>query len=309
MITVLSGGTGTPKLIQGLIKVVQEETLTIIVNTGDDINLFGLHISPDIDTILYMLSGILDEEKWWGIKNDTFNCLELLAKYGHDTWFLLGDRDFATHIYRTLLLKKYSLSETISIMSTKLGIKAKILPVTNDTVMTKIRSSKNKILAFQEFWVREKGMPEVHDVFFDGVEIATPAPGVVDSLIECEGIIIGPSNPITSIEPILGIKGIKQVILDRKKPVIAVSPIIGEAPVSGPAGKLMKGLGIEVSSFGVAQIYSELIDVLIIDKKDRELKNEIESLGLEVHVTNILMKKMEDKIQLSKEIIGLIKAF
>ncbi|NHV97047.1 MAG: 2-phospho-L-lactate transferase [Thaumarchaeota archaeon] len=305
MITALAGGVGAAKLLRGLSKVVSED-LTIIVNTGDDITLHGLHISPDIDIITYTLAGIVDPEKGWGIKGDTFNCLDVLKKLGCEGWFNLGDRDLATHIHRTHLLKQgLKLSEVTSKIASSLGVTAQIIPMTDDRFQTKIKTDIGTI-HFQEYLVKRGCSDKVLGVVFEGAEEAKPAPKVLESILEARAVIICPSNPIVSIGTILSVKGVREALQRTEATILGVSPIIGGAPVKGPADKIMSALGVEVSAYGVAQLYKDFIDILLIDLVDSALKEKIESLGIKAVTYNILMKTYDDEITLAKHILSLI---
>ena len=304
MITTLAGGVGAARFLQGLVRVVPPEEIVTIVNTADDIEFYGLHISPDVDIVTYTLAGIVDQEKGWGIHEDTFNCLEMLRQYGYDTWFMLGDKDLATHIHRTILLKKgLKLSEVTENIRKALGVKVKIIPMTNDKVQTKIVTNVGE-MHFQEYLVKRKAQDPVLDVKFEGIEKAEPAPGIIKSILNADGIIICPSNPIVSIGPILSVKGVKEAIKKTEAKIVAISPIVGGAPIKGPADKLMRGLGIEVSAVGVAKVYKDIIDVLIIDNVDKDLKSRIEELGIKVYITNTIMRTLENKIKLAKEALN-----
>jgi LPPG:FO 2-phospho-L-lactate transferase len=262
----LSGGTGTPKLIQGLRKLIPDEEITIIVNTAEDIMVSCNLVSPDVDTILYLFSGTLDTSKWWGIRNDTFHTNNALKKMGVIEKLIMGDADRASCIFREELMRKgASLTEATLLLSGALGIKAKILPMCNEKVDTMIQTPDG-VMHFQDFWVGARGTPDVQDIDITGIHEAQPTKEVMDALKHEENVIIGPSNPITSIGPILALKGIKEILKTRK--VIAVSPIIGDSPVSGPAGKLMSARGYPVSSKGVARFYGDILDVMVIDDKD-----------------------------------------
>lgn len=303
MITALAGGVGAARFLTGLVKLVNEEELTVIVNTGDDIELYGLHISPDVDIITYTLAGIVDEEKGWGVRGDTFHCLETLGKYGYETWFNLGDRDLATHIHRTYLIKRgLELSEATAEICRALGLKVRILPMTDDKFETRIVAERGS-MHFQEYLVKRGAKDEVLGVEFVGTEKAKPAPGVIDSILNAEGVIICPSNPIVSIGTILSVKGIRESLRQTKAPKIAITPIIAGAPVKGPADKLMRGLGLEVSAFSVANLYKDFLDTFILDTADFEEKARIENLGIKVTVTNTIMKELKDKIQLAKVVL------
>lgn len=300
MITALEGGVGAARFLQGLVNVVPEKDITVIVNTGDDIDLYGLHISPDLDIIMYTLAGIADEEKGWGIRGDTFRCLDMLRRYGHETWFNVGDRDFATHIYRTHLLKKgFSLSGATKRLCQKLGLNMRILPMTDDKFETKVVTVAGT-MHFQEYFVKRKTQDEVIDVAFEGAEKAQPAPGVVDSILNADAIIICPSNPIVSIGTILSVKGIKSALEETEAKVAAITPIVGDSPIKGPADKLMRGLGLEVSAYAVADLYRAFLDTFVIDQVDQAEKERIKGLGLHVVITNTIMRDLKDKVQLAR---------
>ncbi|MFH0896618.1 MAG: 2-phospho-L-lactate transferase [Candidatus Bathyarchaeota archaeon] len=303
MITVLAGGVGAARFLQGLMKIVPEEEVTIIGNTGDDIDLYGLHISPDLDIVMYTLAGIVNEGTGYGIRGDTFHCLEALNKYGCETWFKLGDRDFATHIHRTYLLKKaLKLSEATDMLCRALGLKVKMVPMTDDRLETRIVTESGSI-HFQEYLVKRGARDNVLGVEFKGVEDARPAPGVVDSIMDAEEVIICPSNPVVSIGTILAVKGIREALKRSRAKKVAISPLIAGAPVKGPADKLMRGLGLEASAFSVANLYKDFLDTFILDKTDSEVRAKIERLQIRVLVTNTIMKSLEDKVQLAKVVL------
>jgi len=303
MITALAGGVGAARFLTGLVKLVNEKNLSIIVNTGDDIELFGLHISPDIDIVAYTLAGIIDEEKGWGIRGDTFQCLEALRKFSQEVWFALGDRDLATHIFRTNLLKKgLTLSEVTAEVTRALGLKVAILPMTDDKFETHIVTRDGSI-HFQEYLVKRGAKDEVFGVEFLGADNAKPAAGVIDSVANAELVIVCPSNPIVSIGTILTVKGVRDALRQTKAKKIAISPIIAGAPIKGPADKLLRGLGLEVSAYSVAKLYADFLDTFILDTADSAEKDKIEKLGIEVKVTNTIMRTLEDKIQLAKTVL------
>ena len=298
MITVLSGGTGTPKLLTGMVRVTED--FTVIVNTAEDVWVSGNKICPDIDSVIYALAGVIDEGKWWGIRNDTFETHNQLKRLGMDEVMMIGDKDRATHIFRSNLLRQgKSLKEATEILRKAFGVKQEILPMCEEEVSTCILTDKGE-MHFQEFWVKHSGLPEVRDVYVKNIEKAKPAEGVLDAIETCEAVLIGPSNPVTSIMPILLVRGVKDAV--KKKKVIAVSPIIGKEPVSGPAGKFLRAKGFEASPQGVAQFYGDILDVLIVDERDRD----IEIDDVEVISTNILMKNGEDALRLARFILELI---
>lgn len=307
MITVLAGGVGAARFLQGLIRIIPEEKLTVIVNTGDDTELYGLHISPDIDIILYTLAGEVNEKTGWGIRDDTFHCLEMLQRYSYETWFRLGDRDLATHIHRTYLLRKgLSLSEATNKLRLSLGLKLRILPMTNDKFETKVATDAG-LMHFQEYLVKRQARDNVTDILFENVENAQPAPDVIPAISNAQAVIVCPSNPVVSIGTILSVKGVRDALRRTRAKVVAISPIVGGAPIKGPADKLMRGLGLEVSAHAVASLYKDFLDVFVIDDVDYIQRDRIESLGLEVIVTNTVMRSLRDKVRLARVILSLIE--
>ncbi len=305
MITVLAGGTGAAKFIRGLIEIASPEEITIIGNTGDDVTVWDLHVSPDLDTGMYLLAGLLDEERGWGIKDDTFICLQAMRQYGAMSWFQLGDRDLATHLERTQRLKQgWTLSEVTAHLCRSLNVRARIVPMSNERVETRIQTPE-RMLSFQEFFVRDRWSSEVTGVEFRGSESAQPAPGVLEAVRRSEMVFVAPSNPITSIGPILSVSGIRQALRETSAPVIAVSPIVGNQAVSGPAGKLMTAGGYEISAVGVAQAYRDFLDVLMIDEQDAAVKTKIEGLGIQTATAQIIMHDLKDKQRLARQALSL----
>ncbi len=301
-ITALAGGVGAARFLTGLTRIIKEEDLSVIVNTGDDIELFGLHISPDVDIVTYTLAGIVDEEKGWGIKADTFQCLSMLKKLGADTWFNLGDHDLATHIYRTNRLKQgATLSQVTSEVARSLGLKAKILPMSNSRFETRITTSEGS-MHFEEYFVKRQFRDEVLGVDFVGAASAKPATGVLEAILDAEMVVVCPSNPIVSIGTILSVDGIRNALKQTKARVVAVSPIVAGLPLKGPADKLLRSMGAEVSAYGVAKLYSDFLDAIVIDVKDAAEKERIEKLGLTVTLTNTIMKTLDDKTSLAKAV-------
>lgn len=269
---VLSGGTGTPKLIRGIRRLIPDEEITVIVNTAEDIFISGNLVSPDLDTVLYLFSGQLDDAKWWGVRNDTFHTHRALKKIGINEKLMIGDSDRAAHIFRSELMRKgASLTEAIQKLSSMLGIKARILPMCDEKVDTIIKTPEG-LMHFQDFWVGKRGEPEVLGVKLAGIEKAEPTKEVRAAFGSEDEVIIGPSNPITSIGPILALKGMRKIL--QKKKVIAISPIIGNSPVSGPAGIFMKACGFPVSSRGVAECYGDILDIMVIDDRDTVDEND-----------------------------------
>jgi LPPG:FO 2-phospho-L-lactate transferase len=303
MLTALAGGVGAAKLLTGIAKVIDPKELTVIGNTGDDIELHGLHISPDLDIAAYTLAGIVNENKGWGIREDTFECLDALKVFSGREWFNLGDRDLATHIFRTHLLQQgYSLTEVTKKVCAALGVQTKILPMTDDRFETRI-VTKAGTVHFEEYLVKQGAKEEVQGVEFFGVENAKPALGVVEAIEEAQRVVICPSNPVVSIGPILSVKGIREALKRTAAVVVGVSPIIGGKPVKGPADKLLRGLGVEVSAFAVAELYADFLDVFVIDWVDAAERERIEALGLKAVVTDTLMRNVEEKVRLAKTVL------
>lgn len=303
MITALAGGIGAAKLLTGLVKVAKPEDLSIIVNTGDDIEIYGLHVSPDLDIVTYTLAGVVDETKGWGINGDTFQFLEALKKLGVDTWFSLGDRDLATHIYRTELLRHGKLlSEITATLAQIFGVGAKILPMTDDPFETRIITEKGTI-HFEDYLVKRQAQDRVLGVEYAGADSAKAAPGVIEALENSKIVMVCPSNPIVSIGTILSVKEVRGALRRSSARKVAVSPIVAGAAIKGPAAQLLKGLGLEVSAYAVARLYSDFLDAYVIDSADVAEKERIERLGIEVKVTNSIMRTLEDKVNLAKVVL------
>jgi len=307
MLTILTGGTGGAKLIEGLAVEIGPAQLTIICNTADDCVFHGLHVSPDLDTITYTLAGIADSAKGWGIKDESFTVLEQLGRLGEPTWFKLGDKDLATHIVRSRLLHEgLQLGRATAEVCRLLGVAAKILPMSDDRVETRVRTPDGEI-SFQEYFVKERWSKAVASVRFEGAERSRPAPGVLEAIRQASAVVICPSNPVTSIGPILAVPGIKAALTQTKAPVVAVSPIIGEVAISGPAHKLMAAAGLEASAFGVAQAYAEFLDVFVAATEDERVKNRIESLGITTFSTDIVMGGLEGKRRVARAVMALVE--
>jgi len=296
LITILAGGSGSVKLVRGLAS--HRSDINVVTNVGDNYWLYGMYICPDIDTITYGLSDLLDQDKGWGIKKDTFGFLRQMEIFGEETWFRIGDRDTATHLTRTNMLKNgKSLSDITKWMSEKFSIEIKIIPITDNSVETRIVTDKGD-MHLQEFWVKHRGMDEVKGIEYQGADKARPNPDAVNAIHDSSLIVIAPGNPLTSIGPMLAIKGIRKELSKKKNKVVAVSPIIGNAAISGPTGKYMEAAGIEVSAVGIAKMYADVCSNLIIDTKDRKQIKQIESLNINVHDTKIKMtnKQAEDAL-------------
>lgn len=297
MITVLSGGTGTPKLLQGIKEIVDASDLNIIVNTLENDYFAGVYVSADIDTVLYTMTDMINEEFWYGVKNDTFTTHERLEELSCPELLRIGDIDRATKIQKTLLMQNHSLQESVDIQARHMGINSKIIPMSNENSEIKIITDIGE-LEFHDFLIKHQSEPEVLDIRFSEV---APAEGIIDVIKNSEAVIIGPSNPITSILPILSLKGVKDAL--KEVPVIAVSPIIGNDSVSGPAAKFMNAMGIEVSSLGVANLYKDFLDAIVIDSQDENLKSALGEIINKVIITNTIMNTLDTKKELAQKIL------
>jgi LPPG:FO 2-phospho-L-lactate transferase len=300
MIVVLAGGVGAARFLQGVVQLVPQEELTVIANTGDDCEFYGLHVSPDVDIVMYTLAGLVNETQGWGIRDDTYYTMQQLTSYGHEDWFQLGDRDLATHIHRTQLLRQgKTLSEVIDDLRIRLGLKLRILPMSDQPVQTYVRTPAG-LLHFEEYFVKRRCSDPVQDVEFVGADAAKPAPGVLDAIKEAEAILIAPSNPVVSIGSILSVPGIHDTLHEASGMVVAISPLVGGMPIKGPADKLMRGLHMEVSAVGVARYYRDFLDVMIIDQQDAHLLDAIEDLGIPALATNTIMRDAASKAALAR---------
>lgn len=302
MICVLSGGTGTPKLIQGLKEVLDSEDLSIIVNTVENNYFSGVYVSGDIDVVMYTLADMINEEFWYGIKGDTFITNNFLEEIGCPEPLRIGDRDRATKIEKTIRLSEgYTLSEIVEIQKNNLNIKSKIIPMSDVDSDIKIVTDIGE-LDFHDFLIDKQCEPEVLDVVYSNVP---PSNQLIQTIEESDMVILGPSNPITSIMPILSIEGVKEAL--KNKFVVAVSPIVGTEPVSGPAGKFMNALGYEISPIGIGEMYKDFVDYLVIDNQDKDLVDNLKNIVPKVGVTNIMMKSLDIKIDLANFILDLKK--
>jgi LPPG:FO 2-phospho-L-lactate transferase len=307
MILALTGGTGGAKLIEGLAAELDADELTIVCNTADDTLVHGLYVSPDLDTITYTLAGLIDLDQGWGVRNDTFAVLQQLGHLGVETWFKLGDRDLALHIRRTQLINEgLKLSEVTDQLCRALGIKPKILPMSDEKVQTRVNTPQGEI-SFQEFFVKEHWTREVTGIHFAGVEQSQPAPGVLEAMRRAEGVIVCPSNPITSIGPILAVPGIRSALAALEVPVVGVSPLIGATAISGPAHKLMLACGYDPSSLGVARHYGDILDRLFIAAEDQNLASSIQDLSIGPVCTDIRMMTANDKRRLAAEVLAALE--
>ncbi|MCS7112491.1 MAG: 2-phospho-L-lactate transferase [Nitrososphaerota archaeon] len=307
MIAVLAGGVGAARFLQGLVRVVDPKDIKVIVNTADDIDIYGVHVSPDVDIVTYTLAGVVDEDRGWGIKGDTFNFVESLARFGLENWFKLGDMDLATCFYRTMLMKKgFSLTEATHRICRALNVEVEILPMTDHSVQTYVETDIG-VIHIQEYMVKYRCEPSILGVEFKGIGEAEATAEVLEALEGCSGVIVCPSNPVISIGPILSVKGIRDKLRGASYPKVAVTPIIAGAPVKGPADKFMRFLGVEVSPYGVAWLYRDFLDGLVVDIRDSIQTVRIEKLGIKTLATDTLMRSIEDKVRLAKAALNLME--
>ena len=304
-VVALAGGVGGAKLSHGLAASLPDEALTVIVNTADDFDHLGLRMCTDLDTVLYTMANRENPATGWGIAGDTRVTLDALAAYGEDPWFMVGDQDFATHVYRTSRMRAgTSLADVTTALAIASGVTSTILPMTNDTVATWLETLNGR-LAFQDYFVARRQVDDVLAVIFEGASTARPAPGVVESIREATLLVIAPSNPIVSVEPILSVPDIREAVSDTGALKVAVSPIIGGKALKGPADRMLLSLGHEVSALGVARIYQGLVDWFVIDSVDQTLAQDIRALGMEVLVTDTIMTDPVGRARLAKEIVEL----
>ena len=303
-VTALAGGTGAAKLLRGVVQIVEPANVTVVGNTGDDAEIWGLHVSPDLDTVTYALAGALDVARGWGRADETFHCLDAMASLGAEAWFNLGDRDLATHLVRTRALRTgRALSSITAELARQLGVSVRIVPMTDDSVRTRVETPDGW-LDFQEYFVRDKAQPTVRAVAYVGAEQARPAPGVVDAIYTADVVLVCPSNPVTSIGPILAVPGVMDALGGTRARVIGVSPIVGGAPVSGPAGMLMRARGLEVSALGVAAAYAPWLDTLVIDTRDRDLEPALAGVGVRGVAADTIMTDRTSEASLARVVMA-----
>ena len=300
MIVTLAGGVGAARFLEGLIRVIPQRELTVIGNVGDDMEVYGLHVSPDLDIVTYTLAGIVDPTRGWGIRDDTFSFLSAMRTYGCETWFNIGDRDLATHIFRTEQLRNgRSLSSVTASIVNRLGLRFRLLPATDDDFQTHVICN-GKRMHFQEYMVKTQTKPRVQRILFQGTTSSKPAHGVLQSIRGARGIIICPSNPIVSIGAILNVPRIRPALNRTESKIVAISPIVRGKTIKGPADKLMRALGVEPTALGIAQMYRDFLDTLILDKQDKQLAKKVEDLGIRAIVTNTIMRTIADKVGLAR---------
>jgi LPPG:FO 2-phospho-L-lactate transferase len=295
---------GAARFLRGLCSHLEPDQLTIVVNTADDETFFGLHISPDLDTVTYTLANRVGRTHGWGVDGDTYACLGALRRFYDERWFQLGDADLATHIFRTDRLRQgHSLSRITSTIASQHGIRTRILPMSNDSVRTIVDVVGSGPLPFQEYLVKRRGRGRVRHVKFAGIRAATPAPGVLSALRRADYVIVPPSNPIVSIDPILGLTGVRKILRQRRHRVAAISPLVGGMPIKGPLHRMLRGLGHEVSAVGVAGLYRDFVTLFVLDRQDAKLAPRVRELGMRVLVTNTIMRTRADSTRLAARVL------
>ena len=303
MIAALAGGVGAARFLDGLARVIPPKDIFVIGNTGDDAEIHGLHISPDLDTVTYTLAGLADPARGWGLRGDTFHNLEALRGLGAETWFQLGDRDLATHLFRTERMRAGAkLSDVTREITAAVEVKSTIVPMSDDPVRTMVQT-KNGLLEFQEYFVRRRAKDAVRGILFYGSEQAKPAPGVLEAIVRANAVIFCPSNPLISIGPILSLPGVRAALETRSGPSAAISPIVGGRALKGPAAKMMRELKLSASALGVARLYQGIVNVFIVDKEDEAVAAKIESLGMKVVVTDTIMSGVSKKKALARAVM------
>lgn len=308
MHTVFAGGVGASRFLQGMVQAVPPGEITVISNTGDDVEMFGLHVSPDTDIVIYALAGAVNPETGWGLTGDSFAVVDQLQRFGYERWFNLGDRDLAMAIHRTRLIHDgVPMHEIVAGLAEAWGLACTILPMTNERIETRITGPSGE-LPFQDYMVKLRTELDVRDIRFAGAEVAKPAPGVIEAIRDARTLILAPSNPLVSIGPILAVPGVRAALASSKAKRAAISPIIAGEVVKGPAAKMMATLGYEVSALGVARIYAGLIDLMVIDNLDRELAPQVEALGLRCLVTDTMMTSSERKAELARDVLAALEA-
>jgi LPPG:FO 2-phospho-L-lactate transferase len=307
-ITTLAGGVGAARFLEGLIQIVPQEDITVISNTGDDEDFFGLRVSPDIDIVIYTLAGAINAETGWGLAGETFRALESLGRFGYETWFGLGDGDLATHVHRTNMLREgATLSQATRSIAEAFGLRLTLLPVSDDRIRTIVETAAGETLAFQEYFVKRRTRDEVRAVRFDGIDTAQPAPGVLEAIANADIIAIAPSNPVVSIGPLLAVNGVREALRTTRAKVVGVSPIIGGKTIKGPADRMMASLGMTPTATGIAEAYRDFLDILVIDEEDRALATAVAATGVRPIVAQTIMRGPAEKRALAQTVLSAVQ--
>jgi LPPG:FO 2-phospho-L-lactate transferase len=302
-VVALAGGVGAARFLNGLTRVLAPERIFIIGNTADDAEIYGLHISPDLDTVTYTLAGLADPKRGWGIRDDRFRCLEALGRLGTDTWFQLGDWDLATHLYRTQRLRQGAkLTDITAEIAAALGVRSQIVPMSDDRMRTRICTPAGE-LEFQTYFVKRRARDRVVSVRFEGASQATPARGVIETIASAEAIILCPSNPFISIGPILSVRGIRKALQNKRDRVVAISPIVGGRALKGPAAHMMKSMRLRPAAVEVARLYADFVSIFVLDKVDQKQAVLVEKLGMRPVVTNTIMRGLKEKKSLARVVV------
>lgn len=306
-VTALAGGVGAARFLEGLVQAVPQEDITVISNTGDDDEFFGLHVSPDIDIVIYTLAGAIDPEKGWGLAGETFNALGALGRFGYETWFNLGDTDMATHAHRTQLLRAgAALSEATRSIASAFGLRLTLLPVSDDRIRTLVDTDAGT-LAFQEYFVKRRTEDAVRAVRFDGAGAARPAPGVLEAIGAADAVVLAPSNPVVSIGPLLAVPGVREALRGTTARVAAISPIVGGRTIKGPADRMMATLGMRPDAAGVAAAYADFLDVLVIDEMDAALAPDVAAAGVRPAIEQTIMRGPAEKRALAEAVLRAVQ--
>jgi LPPG:FO 2-phospho-L-lactate transferase len=308
-VAVLCGGVGAARFLRGLVEVVEPATVSAIVNVGDDAEIHGLHVSPDIDTVVYTLADAIDPGRGWGLAGETWHAAEVLARYGNPTWFALGDRDLATHVFRTQRLRQgQTLTDVTAHQAASWELVVRVLPVTDDRLRTKVTlddaGEPGAEIDFQEYFVGLGHDVGIRGVRFDGAAASAPAPGVIEAIDGASTVVIAPSNPIVSIDPVLAVPGVRDALVARREDAVAVSPIVGGLAVKGPAARMLVELGHEASVVGVARLYAPLASTLVVDAVDADLAPAVEAEGMRCTVTDTVMGSVERSAALATKVLA-----
>ncbi|MFP5310293.1 MAG: 2-phospho-L-lactate transferase [Actinomycetes bacterium] len=306
MLCVLAGGVGAARFLRGLVRVVDPTEVVAVVNVGDDVTRHGLHVSPDLDSITYWLAGVIHPEQGWGRADETFTVAAELERFGETRWFTLGDRDLATHVFRTKRLAEGApLSQVTAEVTRAFGLAVTLLPVTDDPVATRVATEDGRDLHFQEYWVGERAAPAVAGVHLAGADTARPAPGVVEAILDADAVLVAPSNPVVSIGTVLAVPGVVEAVRRTTAPVVGVSPIVGGSVVRGMADRLLPAVGVEVSALGVARHYAGWLDGWVLDTSDADLADDVAALGVAVEVTDTIMDDADVAADLARTCLDL----